>query len=72
MATPAEIQAALSGSAVGARIVIAEEKLTADDTKSEFYVLGGLDAIGRARWCVTPFADNAATQAASILTQLRA
>jgi len=71
MATPAEVQAALSTQVMGATIRQAYEVLS-DATKCAYYVLGGTDAPGRARWCVCTVADNAATQAASILTQLRA
>ncbi len=72
MATPAQVQAALSTNPMGAQILRATEQLTADATKAAYYVTGGTDARGRARWCVTTVADDAATQAASILTQLRA
>ncbi len=71
MATPAAVQAALSGEVMGAKILIAQEALS-DATKCAYYVQGNVDAPGRARWCVCTVADNAATQAASILTQLRA
>lgn len=72
MATPAEVQAALSGNPMGAKILMATEQLTADTAKAAYYAIGNVDAPGRARWCVTTVSDNAATQAASILTQLRA
>lgn len=72
MATPAAVQAALSTNPMGAKIVRAVEQLTADATKAAYYVIGNVDARGRARWCTCNVADSAAVQAASILTQLRA
>ncbi len=72
MATPAEVQAQLSASPAGAKILQATESLTADSTKAAYYALGGTDAPGRARWVVTTKADSAADQAAAILAGLRA
>ena len=41
-------------------------------TFQEWYVEGNMDAPGKAKLCRTTAANNAATQAASVLTQLRA
>lgn len=68
--TPAAVQAVLGTNPMNAQIVRADEG--AGGTEQRWYVLGNADAPGRNRWCVTTAANNAATQAASILTQLRA
>lgn len=70
--TAAALQAALGTNPMNAIVMIANEVEGADATKQGWYVIGNVDAPGRARWCVTTAADNAATQAASVLTQLRA
>ena len=70
--TPAACQTALGDNFCNARIIRADETQGEDATKQEWYVLGNVDAPGRNRWCSTTAADDAATQAASILTQLRA
>jgi hypothetical protein len=41
-------------------------------TTQVWYVVGNLDAVGKARWVSTTAADNAATQAAAVLAALRA
>ena len=41
-------------------------------TLQVWYVVGNQDARGRARWVSTTASDNAATQAAAVLTALRA
>jgi hypothetical protein len=70
--TPAAVQAVLGSNPMNAQIVKADEVQGIDATKQEWYVVGNADAPGRARWCVTTSANSAATQAADILTQLRA
>lgn len=70
--TPAAVQAVLGTNPMNAQILRADETQGADATLQEWYVIGNCDAPGRARWCSTTASDNAATQAASILTQLRA
>lgn len=70
--TPAACQAALGTNPMSARIIRADETQGADATKQEWYVIGNAAAPGRNRWCSTTASDNAATQAASILAQLRA
>jgi len=70
--TPAACQAALGSTLMNAQILRADETQGDDATKQEWYVAGNCDAPGRVRWCRTTASDNAATQAASILTQLRA
>lgn len=69
--TPSAVQAQLGTNPMNAQIIRADEVLS-DATKQGWYVIGNLDAPGRSRWCVTTAANSAATQAASILTQLRA
>jgi len=69
--TPAACQAALGTNPMSATILRADETQGTDATKQEWYVVGNVDAPGRAMWCSTTASDNAATQAASILTQLR-
>ena len=69
--TPAAVQAALSTAVHGARILRAEQ--TAVSATAGFYLAtGGASAPGRARWCAITNTDSAATQAAAILTALRA
>lgn len=70
--TPAACQAVLGTNPMNAQIVRADEVQGSDATKQEWYVRGNVDAPGRVRWCSTTASDDAATQAASILTQLRA
>lgn len=70
MATVAEIQTQLGNDMRTARIVKTIEGATAGT--DQHYVVGGVTCAGRARWCLTTRADNAATQAAAILTALRA
>ena len=70
--TPEACQAVLGSNPMNAQILRADETQGSDATKQEWYVAGNADAPGRVRWCVTTAADDAATQAASILTQLRA
>lgn len=68
--TPAAVQAQLGTNPMNAQIVRADEVVGA--TLQGWYVVGNVDAPGRARWCTTTAADSAATQAAAILTALRA
>lgn len=70
--TPAACQAALSTNPAGAKILIAKEVQGYDATKQEWYVDGGADVPGKVRWVSTTASDNAATQATTILTGLRA
>lgn len=69
MATPAEIQAQLDGTGLAAVI---RSSAHADATYDNHYVSGGIGYAGRAIWCQTTASDSAATQAASIATQLAA
>jgi len=66
--TAAACQAALGTNLNSAQI---QHMQMPDSTVQVWYVVGNQDARGRARWCSTTAADNAAAQAASILTQLR-
>jgi len=72
MATPAAVQAELGTNPMNAIIVRATEELASDTAKCEYYVIGNVVAPGRARSIVCTKADSAATQAAAILTGLRA
>ena len=72
MATPAEVQAVLGTNPMNAQILQATEQLVADTAKCSYYAVGNVDAPGRARWVDCTKADDAATQAAAILTGLRA
>ena len=65
----ADCQAQLGSSPMDARIIRGGIVV---GTLQEWYVIGNVDAPGRARWIRTTAADNAATQAADILTALRA
>lgn len=56
---------------MGAKVIIERSIAGTDSTKSEFYVMGGADAPGVARWITTTASDNAATQASTILTKLK-
>jgi hypothetical protein len=66
--TPAAVQAELGLNFNNARILQARESA---GSLQEWYVIGGQTEAGRARWVVTTAADDAATQAAAILTALR-
>jgi hypothetical protein len=68
--TPAAVQAALGSNPMNARILRSDQ--TDTSTVGRYYCIGGVDAPGRARWCPVTNTDNAATQAAAILTALRA
>lgn len=69
--TAAAVQAVLGSSPMNATIIRSYETDAIDTTHQQWYVTGGCDAPGRARWCTTNGSDSAATQAASILTTLR-
>ncbi len=68
--TAAALQAALGTNAMNAQVVQAFEP--SQGTGQQWYVIGNVDAPGRARWVNTTASDNAATQAAAVLTALRA
>lgn len=69
--TPAAVQTQLGTSPQNATIIQAREAEPVDSTHQQWYVVGNVDAPGRARWCTTNAVDSAATQAASILSTLR-
>jgi len=69
--TPAAVQTELGTNPMNAQIIRAYEVNGEDATTQAWYVRGLVDAPGRVRWCVTTSSDDAETQAASILTQLR-
>lgn len=68
--TPAAVQAVLGTNPMNAQIIRADQTNTA--TAGAYYVIGNVDAPGRARWCAITNTDSAATQAAAILVALRA
>lgn len=67
--TAAAVQAQLGTTPNDAKIV---HSMNEGSTNQVWYVEGNMDAVGRARWCSTTASDSAATQAAAILTALRA
>ena len=68
--TPAAVQAVLGTNPMNAQILRADQTNTA--TLGAYLVIGNVDAPGRTRWCPITNTDAAATQAAAILTALRA
>lgn len=56
---------------MGAKIIRAIEYDPNDPTHQQWYVAGGVDAPGVARWITTLASDAAATHATNILTKLR-
>lgn len=68
--TAAEMQAELGTNPNDARVI--QAMWPTGTTNQVWYVVGNQDAVGKARWVSTTAADNAATQAASVLTQLLA
>lgn len=65
------VQAVLGTSPMNARILISIETNPADSNQ-RYYAIGNADAPGRGVWVTTAAAGSAATQAAAILTTLRA
>lgn len=70
--TPAQLQTELGANPMNAQVIRAGEVQGSDATQQEWYVIGNVDAPGRSRWVSTTASDNAATQAAAVLTALRA
>ena len=68
--TPAAVQAVLGTDPFSPQILRADQTVTS--TVAQYYVRGGAVAAGRTRWCETTNTDNAATQAAAIVTALAA
>jgi hypothetical protein len=68
--TPAAVQAVLGTDQGSPKIIRADQTITA--TLGAYYVEGGATVRGRVRWCGVTNTDSAATQAADILTALRA
>lgn len=68
--TAAALQAALGTNAMNARVLRAFEP--SQGTEQQWYVIGNVDAPGRTKLVSTTASDNAATQAAAVLTALRA
>lgn len=72
MATPAEIQAQLDPTELGAKIlrsVHAEDQATDYDNH---YVQGGIGYAGRCLWVATTASESAADQATAITAAMRA
>jgi hypothetical protein len=69
--TPAEVQAAL-GTDVGSPKILRAEQITDGATAGAYLVDGQVVVAGRVRWVAVTNTDSAATQAAAILTGLRA
>jgi hypothetical protein len=67
--TGAQLQTALGITPQAAKVT---QEFGVVATFQDWYVEGNLDAPGRAKLVRTTAADNAATQAASVLTQLSA
>ena len=68
--TSAAVQAVLGTNPLNAQIVRSFEP--SQGTLQQWYVIGNVDAPGRARLVTTTASDSAATQGAAILTALRA
>jgi len=68
--TSAALNTALGGK-IGSPVVLRAFE-PSQGTQQQWYVSGRQTVPGRVRMCVTTAADNAATQAASVLAQLRA
>jgi hypothetical protein len=68
--TAAELQTALGTGIGDPRVLIAYEP--SQGTQQQWYVDGRITVPGRIRFCNTTAANNAATQAAAVLTQLKA
>ena len=68
--TAAALQTELGTNAMNAQVLRAFEP--SQGTEQQWLVAGGADAAGRTRMVSTTASDNAATQAAAVLTALRA
>lgn len=68
--TSAAVQAQLGANAMSPRIIRSFEP--SQGTLQQWLVSGGVSVPGRVRMVTTTASDNAATQAAAILTALRA
>ena len=68
--TSAALQAALGTNPMNAQVIASFEPSVS--TEQQWYVIGNVDAPGRARLISTTAADDAATQAAAVLAALRA
>lgn len=70
--TPAALQTALGVKIGDPLLMRADETAGSDATKQAWLVHGRGTVPARVRWVVTTASDNAATQAAAVLTALRA
>ena len=66
----ADMQTALGLNPNNAQVL--QHQMPLVSTIQVWYIHGNQDAPGRVRWVTTTASDNAATQAASVLTALRA
>lgn len=67
--TAAQLQAEFGTNPLNAQVL---REFGIQGTLQEWYVAGNQDALGRTRLVTTTAADSAATQAAAVLTALRA
>lgn len=67
--TSAQMQAELGTNAMNAQVLRHEGVI---GTLQRWYVAGNATVPGRTRWVTTTASDDAATQAAAVLTALRA
>lgn len=68
--TAAQLQTALGANAMNELVVTAGADLISGTSTQEWYVRGGVDEAGRARWIVTDANEGATTQATSVLSAL--
>ena len=68
--TAAALQAELGTNPNNAQVL--QHQMPLVSTIQIWYVVGNQDAVGKDRWVTTTAADDAATQAAAVLTALRA
>lgn len=68
--TSAQLQAELGTNPLNPRVIRAQEP--SQGTLQQWYIHGGNVYPGRVRWVTTTASDNAATQAASVVTALLA
>ena len=68
--TAAALQAEFGTNPNAARVL--QHQMPLSGSLQVWYVEGNQDAVGRVRWVTTTASDNAATQAAAVLTALRA
>lgn len=73
--TAAALQTALGTNGTSPKVIRQDLSVSTGETigtTQRWYVEGKVAVAGRVRWCETTASDNAATQAAAVLTALRA